>query len=422
MKIKKYFAADLRQALKLARQEHGPDVVILGNRRVMGGVELIAADDYDEVLQSMDQQRKKAGRELPLNEAEARPRVDTQPPKASAPTTKPYIPLKQQKEGVVWSDGRSLDMVKEEINALRTLLEQQMSGLAWGDIGRRHPLWAGLLRKLGGLGIGPEIAKEVVEQVPEQYGFDKAWRTCLALLSYRIPIYPDNILTRGAVIAFIGATGAGKTTTIAKLATRFVLEHGPANIILATLDSHRVGGREQLGSYAKILGIPLRTLYDSDDLSELLEHYHGRKLVLIDTAGLSPNDIHHQGQITLLQSTNRNLSICPVLSATSQVSTLKQVIHAYHSLRPEVCVLTKLDEASSLGGILSLVIGERLKIAYQCAGQRVPEDIQPAVAVDLITCAISTVNRNRSECDPAQIEQDFGHYAVYNPIGAQRGH
>jgi len=418
MKIRKYFAADIRQALNLARQEHGADVVILSNRKVLGGVELVAAEDYDESLYIADDLAKSINsRSTNLKKLNGSQAIDSSLNKENQSFSEA-----PDDEGVIWSNAPSIDLIQQEINSLRTVLEQQMSGLAWGEVGRQHPLWAGLLRKLGKLGINPAIARGIVEQIPEKFGLEKAWRTTLALLSYRIPIHHDNILTGDAVIAFAGASGTGKTTTVAKLAARFVLEHGAKNVVLATLDSYRVGGREQLSSYAKILGIPLTTINNSNDLSDILDRFHGRKLILIDTAGLSPNDTRQKRQIEILKDVKIPIQLCLVLAATSQVTTLKQIIGTYRSLDPAMAVLTKLDEASSLGGVLSVVMEQGLKVVYQCAGQQVPEDIQQAEATDLIARSISLMKRYGREYEEEYIEQSYGKYTMYHPLGGHHEH
>lgn len=409
----------MRQALNLARQEHGPDVVILGNRKVLGGVELMAAADYDESYFVDDglvsEIRHAAGNLTEVNGGKGGV--------APANEVKEAIELPEQKatDGKFWSHDSSLDQVQQEINSLRRLLEQQMSGLAWGEVGRRHPLWAGLIRKLGELGINPAIARDIVQQIPENYGMEQAWRTTLALLSYRIPVCRDDNLSCDSVLAFAGASGTGKTTTIAKLAAQYVLEHNAADVIIATLDSYRVGGREQLSSYARILGIPLRAIHTRDDLTDLLDQFRGRKLILIDTAGLSPRDPRCRSQLDILRTADAAVRLCLVLSATSQVVTLRQVLDTHRALRPHMCVLTKLDEASSLGGVLSVVINEGLKIAWQCSGQQVPDDIARTEATDLIARSISMMKRFSDTSEEESIEQNFGKYAVYNFIGEHNG-
>lgn len=418
MKIRKYFAADMRQALNLARQEQGPEVVILGNRKVLGGVELIAAEEYDESLFVSEDLPSEVKQDVTANIIEEI--VDDGrdlPPERPAPE-----PRQDANSALIWSKQPSLDKVQQEINSLRSLLEQQMSGLAWGEVGRRHPLWAGLLRRLGQLDINPAIAKRLVEQVPEDYQFEQAWRTTLALLSYEIPVQQDNILAEGHSIAFLGASGTGKTTTIAKLATRHVLEKGTNNIVLATLDSYRVGGKEQLRSYAKILGIPLRVINSGTDLNDLLEQFHQRKLILLDTAGLSPKDARYREQISLLQQASRPIHHMLVFPANSQLPALQQSIDTYRLLRPGSCVITKLDETNSLGSVLSVVMQQKFKVAYQCNGQKVPEDIKQAEATDLIACAVSMMKRNQNDYDEEGIEQSYGKHVVHHPIGQSYEH
>ncbi|MFT5352006.1 MAG: flagellar biosynthesis protein FlhF [Planctomycetota bacterium] len=418
MKIRKYFAADMRGALNLAREQQGDDVVILSNRKVLGGVELVAAEDYDESVYTKSNDMEKAARS-----AERENRQDENQSSQHASNTEGKAVFNHvTQRGVDWANEPALDQVRKEINSLRDLLEQQMSSLAWGEVGRQHPLWAGLLRQFGKLGINPTLARELAQQIPEDYSLEQAWRTALALLSYRIPVSRKSMLNTNTTLAFTGASGSGKTTTIAKLATNYVLEHGVGSIVLATLDSYRVGGREQLRSYARILGIPMRTINNKTDLSDLLDQFHGRKLILIDTAGLSPTDKLHKDQISLLQQHDSRIKTCLILPAISQIPALQQMADIYRPLSPAMCVITKLDEASSLGSALSIAIQEKLKIIYQCDGQQVPEDLHKGDAADLIVRAVSMMKRHAASSEEELMEQNFGLHAVYNPFGERYEH
>ncbi len=408
MKIRKYFAADMRQALNMAREQQGEEVVILSNRKVLGGVELVAAEDYDEALFNDNKQESKVAvdsvEEENVNSEQREPEEVTRHTSTTA-------------SGLDWKNEPALDEVRKEINSLRDLLEQQMSGLAWGEVGRKHPLWAGLLRKFGKLGIDPTLSRELAQQIPEDYTLEQAWRTVLALLSYRIPVSTKNILRTDTALAFTGASGSGKTTTIAKLATQHVLQQGLGSVVLATLDSYRVGGRDQLRSYARILGIPMRTINTSSDLIGLLDQFHGRKLILIDTAGLSPSDPRYHDQIDLLREAGSRVKTTMVLPASAQIPALQQMIAVYKPLKPTMCVISKLDEASSLGSVLSMAIKENLKIIYQCDGQQVPEDIHKGDAADLIARAVSMMKRYSDNSEEGMLEQHFGKHAIYHPIG-----
>ncbi len=418
MKIRKYFAEDIRQALNMAREQQGEDIVILSNRKILGGVELVAAEDYDESLFAPEVQAEQAAAAATV-EVDAK---DIREPVREQEADEQEPSHRATHHGLDWTREPALTQVQEEINSLRALLEQQMSSLAWGQVGRQHPLWAGLLRRLGKMGVNPALARELTQQVPEEYSLDKAWRTVLALLSYRIPVAKGNVLTTNASLAFIGASGSGKTTTIAKLATQYVLEHGAANVVLATLDSYRVGGREQLRSYARILGIPMRTINNDVELSDLLDQFHGRKLVLIDTAGLSPADKRHRDQISLLHQQGSRIRSALVLPATAQIPALQQTTEIYRSLMPGMCVLSKLDEASSLGGVLSIAIQEKMKVIYQCNGQQVPEDLHKGDAADLVARATAMMKRYANSTEEESLDQHFGKHAIYHPIGESYEH
>ncbi len=414
MKIRKYFAADMRQALNMAREQQGEDIVILSNRKVLGGVELVVAEDYDESLYASEEKVVPAG--VAVSDAQHQHGV------AESETKEQIAANPPAHHELDWTREPALAQVREEINSLRDLLEQQMSSLAWGEVGRQHPIWAGLLRKFGKLGIHPALARELAQQIPEQYSLEQGWRTVLALLSYRIPVSRASVLTNNTSLAFIGASGSGKTTTIAKLATQYVLEHGAGSVVLATLDSYRVGGREQLRSYARILGIPMRTINNDTELGDLLDQFQNRKLVLIDTAGLSPADERHKEQISLLLGVQDRVSSCLVLPAIAQSPALQQTIDVYRPLASAMCILSKLDEASSLGAVLSIAIQEKLKIIYQCNGQQVPEDLHKGDAADLIARAISMMKRYSNSTEEELLEQHFGKHAVYNPIGERYEH
>ncbi|MFT5134642.1 MAG: flagellar biosynthesis protein FlhF, partial [Gammaproteobacteria bacterium] len=206
MKIRKYFAADMRGALNLAREQQGDDVVILSNRKVLGGVELVAAEDYDESVYTKSNDMEKAARS-----AERENRQDENQSSQHASNTEGKAVFNHvTQRGVDWANEPALDQVRKEINSLRDLLEQQMSSLAWGEVGRQHPLWAGLLRQFGKLGINPTLARELAQQIPEDYSLEQAWRTALALLSYRIPVSRKSMLNTNTTLAFTGASGSGK--------------------------------------------------------------------------------------------------------------------------------------------------------------------------------------------------------------------
>ena len=415
MKIKKYFASDMRQALEMAREEHGSDVVILSNRKVLGGVELIAAEDYDEEIYNKSSEARQALEHKSQNKQPQQKAEFADTLKAVEPT-KPTTQLKQESMSDIWTNDSTIDQMRDELKSLRSMLEQQMSGLAWGAIGRQHPLWANLIRQLINLDLTPKLARQLVEEIPEEYEFDQAWRTLLALLTYKVPQYTDNILTSGNKVLFFGPSGSGKTTTIAKMAARYALEYGTQNIMLATTDIYRVGAREQLRSYARILGVPIRTIHSKEDYLGLFDGPVSNKLILIDTAGLSFKDEKHQEQLALLKSTEHQTLKGLILPATEHYNGLSLLIDTYHDFNVDFCIPTKLDEAASLGGLLSVTIEKQLPIAGLCDGQRVPEDLHKMKPYELVSRVVSRANQNKIKFDEEHMEQSIGHYEFENGL------
>ena len=390
----------------MAKEEHGPDVVILSNRKVLGGVELIAAEDYDEAAFKKLSARKKqnAGQQqTAITETQAIAAGQKNTPQQDAVSD-------------IWTEESTIHQMRDEIKSLRTMLEQQMSGLAWGDIGRQHPLWANLIRHLINLDLSPALARRLVREIPENYKFDQAWRTALALLSYQVPLYDANILSPGNIVQFFGFSGSGKTTTIAKLATRFALEHSSNDILLATTDIYRVGAREQLRGYARILGIPLRSINSHEEYLSLFNDAADGKLVLVDTAGLSMRDEKFKQQLSLLRVGAGETSNCLILPATESYNSLSRLIESYQSMALSCCIPTKLDEAASLGSLLSAAIDKALPIASVCDGQRVPEDIHAPKPHSLVSGVVSRAQQNRINFDEEHMEQAFGHYEFQQGI------
>jgi flagellar biosynthesis protein FlhF len=219
----------------------------------------------------------------------------------------------------------------------------------------------------------------------------------------------DDLLDTGGVVAVVGATGVGKTTTVAKLAARYVMRHGPEGVCLLSTDTYRIGAREQLLSYARILGVPLFVAADRQELAAILAAQSHRKMILIDTAGMSQRDTRLAEQFELLRSQGANTRILLALQATADFQTLDELAATYAGVAPAACVLTKVDEAASLGAAISVVVRHRLPLAWCTNGQRVPEDIHPAhnKRMWLVATAISLARRRPPEIDDGLLARRF---------------
>jgi flagellar biosynthesis protein FlhF len=392
MKIKHYRAADMRQALRQVRDAQGPDAVILSSRRLANGVEVVAAVDYDV--------------EIEASVAASEPAR----PEARIPTAADYAALAQRFQG--GQDPQTISDLpadaNEELRTLRRMLETQLATLAWNDLSRRAPIQTELLRQLTVLGLAHDLAGELVSQLPHRMELAEAQRLSLALMARRIETVGERWMEGGGVVALVGPTGVGKTTLIAKLAARWVLRHGARDMAIVSTDSIRIGAQEQVHTLGRLLGVPAYAIDGAAELAELLDHIGERRLVLIDSAGLSQRDPRLASELETLSNASERLETSIVVSAAAQAGAIEQSLERFAAARPTTCCVTKLDEATSLGGTLSALIRTKLPLAYLSDGQQVPEDLSPARAHQLIARAVELSKKAGAHADEDLLQRRFG--------------
>lgn len=347
MKLKRFVATDTRSAMQQIKATFGPDAVILSSHHVEGGVEIVAAIDFDESI------------------------LTTKSAIASAE------PASQAEQ---YSAHAPLDDMKQEIKTLRGMLEAQLRG----TVGGSEPLHTVLLQKLLYLGVSHTTAATWARSVNPDLNQQRAWQTILAQVTEQIPIRDVGRIEEGGVYAFVGPTGVGKTTTLAKIAARFSLRFGADNLGLVTMDTYRIAAQEQLVLYGKILGVNVCVAQDEVSLARVLRQLSDKKLILIDTAGMNPADERVAQQMQVLSTYLQSISKVLVLPATSHYQVLIDAIKRYQANQVDQCILTKLDESLAVGGALSAVIESRLGVSYLTHGQRVPEDIKMATRHQLV--------------------------------------
>jgi len=526
MKIKRFVASDMRSAMNLVRKEHGPDAVILSNRRIAEGVEIVAAANYDEgaVQRALEAARKDVapppaprprsaadaviaavtrrktpvatpepvaattsavaalaraavgatGRTLdtanesvpqrgsngfaatlarasvspavnepslpeqifapfnveqaaaaspaapmeavatpapinrarfvidpPLDDADepALPAAAVLAPAAIvAAAVPPALPLPvttaaaaNEPAPVVASapelsliprDDEEIRQLRHEVAGMRHVIEREMHRFTDERL-RGSPVRAAALDLMDEYGFDAGISRDVAMQIPLDTEAHRGRGLMLGLLSRKLPIAPVDPLEAGGVIALVGPTGAGKTTTIAKLASRFAEAHAARDVALVTTDTGRIGAREQLYGFGRQLGIAVHEASSGSDLNQLLERLKDYKLVLIDTAGLGPRDRALAAQLQWLRAAEQIRTLL-VLPANTSFGDMDEVVRRFSAANPQGVVLSKLDETGRFGTALSVAVDHRLPITWITDGQDVPEDLHRASAANLV--------------------------------------
>ena len=466
MKIKRFFAKDMRTALKEVKEELGVDAVIMSNQKLANGVEIVAAVDYDKAATKPPEQpqsqpaarasfahteqsshnfvKPEPQRAQPKPQAKVadslqallerqspRPRsaelasmfshsgIDTsghyqeQEPVQSRPKnmfereqSAPVRPRTQAdslgfddldsgfddldspsapRQQTMHKESSDISTMREEMNAIRQLLEHQVSGLMQQDMARRDPTRACMIDRLVGMGIEKNVAEQMACFVPDDVSRQQGWKALLNMVEDQMQTTNNEILRQGGVFALVGPTGVGKTTTVAKLAALGAQKYGADKVALITTDTYRIGAYEQLATYGRIIGCGVKQVKDANELAEVLYHLRNKRLVLIDTAGMSQRDLRLTEQLnTLMRNQRVDIRSYLVLSATAQINVLQETVRHFKKVQLSGCIFTKLDESLSLGEIISIAIQNRLPIGYLTNGQRVPEDIRVANAEKLV--------------------------------------
>ena len=283
---------------------------------------------------------------------------------------------------VIARDDEEMRHLRNEVAGMRQVIEREMHRFTDERL-RGNPVRATALDLMDEYGFDAGIARDVVLQIPLDTEAHRGRGLMLGLLSRKLPISPVDPLEAGGVIALVGPTGAGKTTTIAKLASRFAEAHAPRDVALVTTDTARIGAREQLYGFGRQLGIAVHEANSGTDLDQLLERLKDYKLVLIDTAGVGPRDRTLASQLQWLRAAPQ-VSTLLVLPANTSFGDMDEVVRRFSAANLQGVVLSKLDETGRFGTALSVAVDHRLPITWVTDGQDVPEDLHRASAANLV--------------------------------------
>ena len=294
--------------------------------------------------------------------------------------------LSQDRDTVTASeDATDLDVKEQEILDLQNQLEEMKSMLV--EMSRNRDEAGGipnLQRAMEAQGISQHVLEDMISKLngTEILAPQNSIKALKALEKYvRKAIRIANGITlysdKPKIVALIGPTGVGKTTTLAKIAAKFVLEEG-AKVALITADTYRISAVEQLKTYSDILGLPLEIVYNPQALQEAIEKHRDKQLILLDTAGRSQYNAYQMKELSELLNIDADIEKHLVMSATTKTSDGLELLDNFSLCKPDRVIFTKVDETKTHGIILNILHRRKAALSYLTNGQSVPDDIEPA--------------------------------------------
>ncbi|MGV6816986.1 MAG: flagellar biosynthesis protein FlhF [Thiotrichales bacterium] len=473
MKIRRFFAPDSRKALRMVQAELGEDAIIISNRSVDGGVEILAAEDFDEELSKRGELDTSEASfvaaapkatapvaETPANATTYSPEAAMlraladeksavqattpgieaaqgamsspaaeilieKPAAGSARETNPGKADPIEEEQVMTSqailntlverkaarkakrdtdaeqDALITDM-REEISKLRDLMESQLSALNLGNWANTSPARSNLIKHFTRMGFSPTLSTRLIGKMENLEGLTPqvATREALAMLTREIKTTGDQIFTKAGTIVLIGPAGAGKTTSIAKIASQYIRLHGNKHVILVSADNTRIGAHEQLMAFGRLLDVPVLRARDSAELKQILAAMADKALVLVDTGSLTQEDLRNPRKLPTIAAMIPGTEHYLVLPATNQTATLERITKAVSSIDIKGAIITKTDEATNLGGALTSTINQDLPVAYWTDGQKITQPLHVATPKHLVAKTVTMINKQDEPAIP----------------------
>jgi flagellar biosynthesis protein FlhF len=408
MKVKTYRAPTIKQALEEIKKELGPDAFILGRKEVQPKKLLgVFGKKYFEVAAAVDysQSQKDTPMERGIERASATDRVELSQAatgkaelvkSSSTPKPKPVSSRSSSQAGnrALLNEIRS---VKSLLQSLPLSTNEVRCAAASKPPSFAHPAYEDVYLNLVSQGIGQELAYELVDgarlaakpsSIPKKMIITSR---VLCNLSSRIRVADDVIAKRPenpvAIMAFLGPTGVGKTTTLAKLAAQAVLGNR-LKVGLITMDTYRIAAVEQLKTYAEIIGVPTKVVETLAEMDAAIAGFKDKDLILIDTAGRSQREIHNQRELADFMAQSGFIQKALVVSATTKQADLAEIIETYKIFNHNCLILTKLDETQVYGPLINELARTGSPVAYVTVGQNVPKDISRPSARKMVKLAL----------------------------------
>lgn len=406
MRIKKYTAGSMREALLQIKNELGEEAIILKTRKLPKKVFSIGAREDVEVTAAVDETAAPEPAMPPLNLEStgvyARPRpvsniIDPELP--GAPEVKNWEPPRS--DGPANGRDTKLPRRSEDRRDQIELLElreniRELQDVVRGIVDKGSPSvqgeftggWAALYLRLIESEVQPVVAAEILKQVGatgSSLSGSQAQQQFISSLTSSLKVAGPLKLKKGGplVVAFVGPTGGGKTTTLAKLAAHCCITK-KKKVSIITADTYRIAAIEQIRMFADIIKVGLKVVFSTDEVADALRECVADDIVLVDTAGRSQRNVEHMDDLRLLIESLHADEVHLVLSATTKDGDLIDCIDRYRPLGVNRLIFTKLDETGHVGNLLNSIHRSDIPVAYFTTGQSVPDDIEVAQASRLL--------------------------------------
>jgi len=296
-----------------------------------------------------------------------------------------------------------------ELRAMREMMRERFETIAFIERLGRTPSQATLAHRLLDAGFSPVLVRKMLDAMPAEvsngHHDEVQWASQVLERNLFTAEHEPAIEDLGGVVALIGSTGVGKTTTCAKLAATYAAKYGAQNLGLITLDAYRVGAHDQLRAYGRILGVSVHMAHDRAALEDLLELLSSKKMILIDTAGMAQRDGRTKELLDMLA--HPAIRKLLVVNTAAQGDAIEDVMHAYRVDQCAGVILSKLDEAVKLGPALDTLIRHKARVLGVANGQRVPEDWHRLSSQALVHRALRASLNPAYRLDPTEVSLVF---------------
>ena len=406
-------AADMSRALRKLSEQLGPDAILLSSRKLPNGVEIIAlpagAKPSSDDFSAMHSDRRSGDRRAKERRSDAeiaRSANDNANVNANANDTAVSIDSKASVHSAAsrlaqsigelttpFSDASAFETLQQELQQVKKMLEDKMSAPVTAPPIMPNPVQYILINRILKMGLPLEIARALTDdldihhdvhaqangqmngQANDQAAIDRAWQLCLTRIEAVLPLAKDDIVAAGGVVAFVGPSGAGKSSAISKLATRWLLEHSAKDIAIISHDAGSESGAGRMSRFSSMTGIPIFYVDKDHTLIERIAQCAKRRLVLIDTLSLSPENPAAQQHLATLSTLSR-VKTLTVLPATGDRRWITRAIHQYQQPNSVGCLLTHMDQVESIGELVAVLLTEQTPVHYLSDGGLLPKYIQ----------------------------------------------